>query len=273
MAAHMGGACGDCEAGRLCAAALAPGCVGPAYGDDTFGGRVDSNNPQHANTHEETGLTLAVCLTMIAGYVDATAFVHFGGLFVSFMSGNSTRLAALPALGHGGAGAVAAGAVALFVMGVFAGRLVNEAAGAWRRPAVLSLTAALLGLAAISGGVAAAPASAPAVLGLSIGAMTLAMGVMNAALKRVGTAEVAATYVTGALVRLGQALADRAMGRGGQWATYLLAWLGLVLGAALGAQAAIRFGLGGLVVPAAFAALLATVCGGQVRRAQAAGRG
>lgn len=37
--------------------------------------------------------TLAVLLSALAGYVDSLGFLQLGGLFVSFMSGNSTRLA------------------------------------------------------------------------------------------------------------------------------------------------------------------------------------
>ena len=33
-----------------------------------------------------------VALSTLAGYVDATGFLMLGGFFVSFMSGNSTRL-------------------------------------------------------------------------------------------------------------------------------------------------------------------------------------
>ncbi|MEC8456884.1 MAG: DUF1275 family protein, partial [Pseudomonadota bacterium] len=37
---------------------------------------------------------LALLLAGLAGYVDSLGFLHLGGVFVSFMSGNSTRLAA-----------------------------------------------------------------------------------------------------------------------------------------------------------------------------------
>ncbi|MGN6691323.1 MAG: DUF1275 family protein, partial [Sphingopyxis sp.] len=36
---------------------------------------------------------LAVGVAILAGFVDATGFVESGGFFVSFMTGNSTRLA------------------------------------------------------------------------------------------------------------------------------------------------------------------------------------
>ncbi|MFZ1966902.1 MAG: DUF1275 family protein, partial [Bradyrhizobium sp.] len=37
-------------------------------------------------------IALACTLSALAGYVDGIGFIHLGGLFVSFMSGNSTRL-------------------------------------------------------------------------------------------------------------------------------------------------------------------------------------
>jgi uncharacterized membrane protein YoaK (UPF0700 family) len=41
-------------------------------------------------------VALACALSALAGYVDGIGYLHLGGLFVSFMSGNSTRMSALP---------------------------------------------------------------------------------------------------------------------------------------------------------------------------------
>ena len=37
-------------------------------------------------------VALACTLSALAGYIDGIGFIQLGGLFVSFMSGNSTRL-------------------------------------------------------------------------------------------------------------------------------------------------------------------------------------
>jgi uncharacterized membrane protein YoaK (UPF0700 family) len=37
-------------------------------------------------------VALACALSALAGYVDGIGLSHLGGLFVSFMSGNSTRM-------------------------------------------------------------------------------------------------------------------------------------------------------------------------------------
>ncbi len=49
--------------------------------------------------HHRTEITLAAGLSAVAGFVDAVGFIHLGGYFVSFMSGNSTRAGALLADG------------------------------------------------------------------------------------------------------------------------------------------------------------------------------
>ena len=46
-------------------------------------------------------IALACALSALAGYVDGIGFLHLGGLFVSFMSGNSTRMGVSLAQGIG----------------------------------------------------------------------------------------------------------------------------------------------------------------------------
>ena len=55
-----------------------------------LGGMLDSRR----------NIALACALSALAGYVDGIGFLHLGGLFVSFMSGNSTRLGVSLAEGH-----------------------------------------------------------------------------------------------------------------------------------------------------------------------------
>ncbi len=86
---------------------------------------------------------------MLAGYVDASGFVALGGFFVSFMSGNSTRMAIGLAQGAGSAG-IAAGLIGAFLFGVVLGALAGHAAQGRRRPVVLALVAALLAAGAAS---------------------------------------------------------------------------------------------------------------------------
>ena len=43
-------------------------------------------------THDKQAQVLAVVLAALAGYIDAFGFIATGGFFVSFMSGNSTRM-------------------------------------------------------------------------------------------------------------------------------------------------------------------------------------
>src|SRR3977135_1944344 len=84
-------------------------------------------------------IALACALSGLAGYVDAIGFLHLGGLFVSFMSGNSTRMGVSLAEGHWQNAAVALGLSVLFVIGAAAGSLIAAAAPiasplcCWRR--------------------------------------------------------------------------------------------------------------------------------------------
>jgi len=192
---------------------------------------------------------LAIALTALAGYVDAVGFLHLDGFFVSFMSGNSTRLGV--GLAEGSGHALVAGAlVGAFVCGVVIGSLVGVLSQARRRPAVLALVAALLTCAASLGGLGQPVAA--------IGCMALAMGAENAVFVEGGEVRIGLTYMTGALVKMGQAITTALMGgdRYG-WAPFLLLWLGLVCGGVIGATIYQRLGLAALWPAAAAAGLLA----------------
>src|SRR5688572_19796728 len=93
-------------------------------------------------------VALAAGLSGVAGYVDAIGFLKLGGFFVSFMSGNSTRLGVGVATGQWATARTAVALIGLFVAGVVLGALVARRVGEARRSAILALEAALLALAA-----------------------------------------------------------------------------------------------------------------------------
>src|SRR5229473_4213599 len=115
---------------------------------------------------------LACALSALAGYVDAIGFLHLGGLFVSFMSGNSTRMGVSLAEGQWSAAAESLGLIALFVVGAAGGSLIVLGRGANRQPWVLLAEALLLAAAAFS--------YALGFSGAAVAAMVLAMGLENA---------------------------------------------------------------------------------------------
>lgn len=194
---------------------------------------------------------LAACLSALAGFVDAVGFSQMGGFFVSFMSGNTTRLA-VGAVENIEAAATAGALILLFVAGATAGALVAQWAGAGRKSAVLALVTLLLFTAALAGSTELAR--------LCIAAMTLAMGAVNSVFLRDGEVSIGLTYMTGTLVRLGQRLAAALTGRDHwSWLPYLLLWLGLLGGAMLGAWAYMRLGLDALWIAAAGAGMTAGV--------------
>jgi uncharacterized membrane protein YoaK (UPF0700 family) len=175
-------------------------------------------------------VALACALSAVAGYVDGVGFLHLGGMFVSFMSGNSTRLGVSLAEGQWSHAVETAGLIALFVTGAAAGSLLVVGRARYGQCWVL-LTETLL--------LAAAAASYELGLpGLAVVAMVLAMGLENAVFQIHGGAGLGLTYVTGALVKVGQLVAAAVTG-GSRWAWLpnLLLWAALVTGAVGGALA------------------------------------
>ena len=194
---------------------------------------------------------LAVGLSALAGYVDAVGFIQLGGFFVSFMSGNSTRLG-VGLIERSHDAAVAGGLIALFVTGVTAGSLVGRLSKTHRRPVVLVLVAVLLLVAASTAAVGATQ--------VAVAAMVLAMGAENAVFEHDGELHIGLTYMTGTLVKFGQRVAAALMGGPRfAWASYGLLWAGLVAGAVAGAASFSWFGLASLWFAAIFAGIFTII--------------
>jgi len=204
---------------------------------------------------------LAACFSGVAGYVDAIGFLVTGGFFVSFMSGNTTRLGIGLADGAPSAG-FAAALIVTFVVGVMLGAVTGRLARAYRRPAVLGLVTVLLAAAVALHGMGA---------GLFVAIpMVLAMGAENTVFAEDGEVRIGLTYMTGTLVKLGKRLTATLLGgdRFG-WAPFLFLWSGLLAGAVAGALAYRGFGpnaLMGAVVVMAVLTIITVVMGPDRKR-------
>src|SRR4051794_11344318 len=197
-------------------------------------------------------VALACALSALAGYVDGIGFLHLGGLFVSFMSGNSTRMGVSLAQAHWQSAAEAFGLIVLFVIGAAAGSLIVLGRGAHRQPLVLLAEALLLALAAL--------AHSFGLPNVAIGAIVLAMGLENAVFQIDGGAGLGLTYVTGALVKVGQLIAAALTGGARwAWAPNLLLWAALVAGSVGGALAYASVNLGAIWLAAAAALALSGI--------------
>ncbi len=190
----------------------------------------------------------AVALAALAGCVDAIGFLSADGYFVSFMSGNTTRLGV--ALGTAPAHALApALLIAGFVGGVTGGSLLTTAAGRWRKPAITALVATLL--------LIGASARALGQEGVMLGTLVVAMGAINNTFQRGGEVAIGLTYMTGALVRIGQGIALWLAGRPvAGWSSWAVLWCGLLSGAITGAFLEDRLPFGCLWIAAAWAVIM-----------------
>lgn len=188
----------------------------------------------------------AIGLAAIAGFVDAVGFLELGGYFVSFMSGNTTRFGAgLASLSS--EALIALALIVTFVGGVVVGTLIGRDVTA-RRPTILAFVTAILTVAAFLGAF-----DLPAV---ALFLVALAMGAKNTVFERDGEVAMGVTYMTGALVKVGQRLAVAL--RGGDrtgWVWYFALWAGLASGATIGATVQLHIGIAALWLAAAASAL------------------
>jgi len=202
--------------------------------------------------HSPRHLTLACALSGLAGYVDGIGFLHLGGLLVSLMSGNSTRLGVSLAEGNGWRATEALGLIVFFVAGATSGSLIALSQGAHRQALVLLVEALLLAIAALL--------YAAGLSNAAISAIVLAMGMENAVFQVHGGAAIGLTYVTGTLVKVGQLLASALKG-GARWSWIpnLLLWAALVTGSVFGALAYHWINLAAIWFAAGVASVLSAI--------------
>lgn len=190
----------------------------------------------------------AFAVAALAGFVDITGFLQLDGYFVSFMTGNTTLLARDLA---GGMQRVAVPAllIAGFVIGVTIGTLAGDRWGARRKVVVTAMVAACLACAALA---RVADQSE-----ISLGLLVIAMGALNTAMSGNRANPVGLTYMTGALVRTGQLLAERIGGdRTANPLAFAGLWASLLIGALCGALVGMNWGAASLWVAASGAFVL-----------------
>jgi uncharacterized membrane protein YoaK (UPF0700 family) len=198
-------------------------------------------------TRDKKSLLLAAQLSALAGFTDAIGFLRLGGYFVSFMSGNSTRLAVNAAGAHTGETAsLPAALITLFVMGVIIGFLARHFFDKNPVGAVLGFVTVVLfagaGFSAVNYDLAA------------IVCLVLAMGAVNNVFIKDGQVEIGVTYMTGTLVKFGQKIAAAILGGPiSACLPYVVLWVGLAGGAIAGTFSYNAFGFASLWAAALFA--------------------
>ncbi|MDH2454911.1 YoaK family protein [Corynebacterium bovis] len=212
---------------------------------------------------------LALTLAAVSGYADSLGFMFFGGVFLSFMSGNTTRMAVTGVEEHPDLFWLTARCIALFLVGVMLGAVVHRLAtrrwGVYRaREAVLVTVSTAFVLGALAHAVGW---SLPAMLFVSLG-----VGAVNSVFERKGEVSIPLTYVTGTLVKTAQRIVDSFFGGDHRaWIYPFTLWVCLAVGALLGALAFTGLGLGA-IYPLAAALVVVTVVNQVVRsRRRAAG--
>jgi uncharacterized membrane protein YoaK (UPF0700 family) len=138
----------------------------------------------------------AVFLALVAGYLDGYGLL-FLGTYVSFMSGNTTFAGLKSGQGSFQAALPSAIAIVFFVTGSFLGNLLTQSKLRYSHRLTFGAIAGLLAA------VASLEWHGARNIPSDIAMLSLAMGMMNPALSKVGAEAVSLTFVTGTLSRIG----------------------------------------------------------------------
>lgn len=184
---------------------------------------------------------LAIYLSSIAGFVDTIGFMYLGGYFLSFMSGNTTRLTAAVNAGKWDVVLIAGTLMLTFLVGVAVGALISQL-GQRHLPPTRTREAILLFIClstTTASLLVALHIERPAVYLLSF-----AVGSMNSTFERNGEVSISLTYMTGTLVKMSQRFVGAFFGgTHADWLSYFALWASLACGALLGGMAYVELGL------------------------------
>ena len=196
----------------------------------------------------------AVFLALIAGYLDGYGLL-FLKTYVSFMSGNTTFTGLKSGQGNFQAALPSAIAIVFFIGGSFLGNLFTHSRLRCSHRLTFGVIAVLLAT------VAGLEWEGARNVSSEIAMLSLAMGMMNPALSKVGAESVSLTFVTGTLSRVGGHLAAAAGrkplpdGRGPGDSHLARAridasvWSGFLIGAGLSGMAGSHFRMWALLPP------------------------
>jgi len=145
----------------------------------------------------------SVLLALLAGYLDGYGLL-FLKTYISCMSGNTTFTGLKSGQGNFQAALTSAIAVVFFVTGSFLGNLFTESGLRHSHRLIFGVVAGLV--ATVAGLEWHGARNIPSEIAL----LSLAMGMMNPALSKVGAEPVSLTFVTGTLSRIGGHLAAAA---------------------------------------------------------------
>lgn len=209
---------------------------------------------------------LGLVLTLVAGWVAAVGFLELGGVYTSFMSGNTVQFGLLLALGHWDVMSRAGVAVVAFLLGAILGSVVVAKGRAWGSALALSTEAVAIGFGAWLLAWHAAWSLA------IIASLSFGMGIQNHIVAKTRIDNAGTTFVTGVSFRLGDAIAKRLVDRdrSGLWIAYLAVWTAFGLGAGLGTYCETQWRRLAMTPPAAALAVLA--CGMLIAEGVAAWR-
>ena len=201
---------------------------------------------------------LAICLALIAGYVDATGLIQWK-TYVSFMSGNTTSLGAAVSTGKPGIIITSFTVIICFLSGIYAGTCLSL----WKRIKNPILTFYIVSGILIFNSIIAYFYDINNLLSIAI--VGFSMGLMNTIVTSVGKQKVNTDFVTGTLNSLARntamlTMTDDKMEKEEYKSNaihLLLLWIGFLSGAFIAPFLLDYFGKWTLMIPA----LLLMICG------------